>query len=101
MFRYSTVAGDAGWVGANYDGSTQSVTAKIADIAASTVYLLTIAVSGNGALVTYTIDANPPVTLSTNIATGNAMRILAGIIPQVSSTRNLDIRSEYLEVPVP
>lgn len=46
-FRFSTVAGDGGWVGVCRDGSTQSVTGTVAAIAASTLYKLKIRKSGS------------------------------------------------------
>ena len=46
-FRYSTVAGDGGWVGTTNDGATQTVTATVAAIAASTLYKLRIRKSGS------------------------------------------------------
>ena len=101
MFRYSTVAGDPGWVGANFDGTTQSVTANVANIAASTLYTLKIVVSANGTNVAYSVDGGTAVNLTTNIGTGVAMRISCTIVPQVAAARSLDVSSYYLEIPAP
>jgi hypothetical protein len=45
-FRYSTVAGDGGWVGSSRDGTTQSVTSTVAAIAVNTRYKLRVRKSG-------------------------------------------------------
>lgn len=65
MFRYSTVAGDGGWVGACRDGSTQSVTATVASIGASTRYKLKIRKSGS--TVFFSVNGGAETSHSSNL----------------------------------
>jgi hypothetical protein len=64
-FRYSTVAGDGGWVGVTRDGSAQSVTGTVAAIAASTFYKLKIRKSGS--TVFFSVNGGTEVSTSSNL----------------------------------
>lgn len=64
-FRFSTVAGDGGWVGVCRDGTTQSVTATVAAIAASTQYKLKIRKSGSS--VFFSVDGGTEVQQTSNL----------------------------------
>lgn len=64
-FRYSTVAGDTGWVGVTRDGATQSVTAQVAAIATSTRYKLKIRVSGS--TVYFSVNDGTEVSATANL----------------------------------
>lgn len=98
-FRYSTVAADPGWVGAAYDGTTQSVTANVAAIAASTIYKLTIQLTAAGTLASFSVNDGTAVTHATNLPASTAMQVSVVSYPQVAATRVLDVQSEYWELP--
>ncbi|MBL8162451.1 MAG: hypothetical protein JNJ61_10735 [Anaerolineae bacterium] len=66
-FRYSTVAGDPGWVGVCNDGTSQSVTALVGAIAVSTVYRLRIWYDPAEARVFFQVNDLPPVSHNTNM----------------------------------
>lgn len=70
MFRYSTVAGDGGWVGATRDGTTQSVTATVAAIAINSAYLLKIRVSSDGGTVYFSVNGGTEVSATANLPAG-------------------------------
>lgn len=82
-FRYSTVAGDGGWVGVNNDGTTQSNTATVAAIALSTRYKLRIRSTGSAA--NFSINGSAEISLGTNFPTG-ATRV--GLAETVYTTTN-------------
>lgn len=91
--RYSTVAGDGGWVGVCRSVATglQSVTATITGIAINTKYNINITVSGNGTLVTFTVNGNQQ-TLATNIPTG-VMHLFGTAVVRVSTANKiLDVK---------
>jgi len=64
-FRYSTVAGDAGWVGVTRDGTTQAVTAAVASIAVSTRYRLRVRKSGSTAY--FSVNGGTEVSQTSNL----------------------------------
>lgn len=64
-FRYSTVAGDTGWVGCARDGTTQSVSAQIAAIAVDTEYLLRMRCDGTSWYLS--VDEGSETTISSNV----------------------------------
>lgn len=64
-FRYSTVAGDGGWVGVTRDGTTQNVTGTVAAIGASTKYKLKIRKSGS--TVFFSVNGGAEVSTSSNL----------------------------------
>ena len=66
-FRYSTVAGDPGWVGVVRDGSTQTVTGIVAAIAVDTVYKLRTRKVGS--TVYFSVNGGAEVTATTNLPT--------------------------------
>jgi hypothetical protein len=68
-FRFSTRGPDPGWVGVNFDGTTQSVTASVAAIAASTKYDLRI--RSNGSQSFFSVNGGAEVGLATNFPTGS------------------------------
>lgn len=70
-FRFSTNAGDPGWVGQTHNTVSGSVTGKIADIAVNTRYELVFVISGNGSTVSFTVNGGAPVVLSTTMPTGD------------------------------
>lgn len=66
-FRYSTVAGDSGWVGATKDGTTQNVTSTVASIAANTEYLLKIRLTSTACY--FSVNGGTEVASSSNLPT--------------------------------
>lgn len=68
-FRYSTVAGDGGWVGVTNDG-TQAVTGTVAAIAASTFYTLRIWCTAVGT-VNFSVNGGTTVSTSTHVPTND------------------------------
>lgn len=64
-FRYSTVAGDGGWVGMSRDGTTHSVTAVVATIAVDTAYKLKIRKVGSS--VFFSVNGGTEVEKTTNL----------------------------------
>jgi hypothetical protein len=71
-FRYSTVAGDGGWVGVTYDG-TQAVTGTVSSIAANTRYALRIRkVSGT---VFFSVNGGTETSTSTHVPTNDVYRV--------------------------
>lgn len=68
-FRYSTVAGDAGWVGVTNDG-TQSVTASVASIAINTKYILRI--RRVGSTVYFSVNGGTEVSTTTHVPANDA-----------------------------
>ena len=64
-FRFSTVAGDAGWVGVTRDGATQATTAAVASIAVSTRYRLRVRKSGS--TVYFSVNGGTEVAQTANL----------------------------------
>lgn len=73
-FRFSTVAGDGGWVGVTRDGTTQSVTATVAPIAVSTRYKLTIRVKDSTVYFSVNDGAEVSTASSLPAATTNLVQ---------------------------
>lgn len=63
MFRYSTVAGDAGWVGVGKAGGAQAVSSTVANIAADTAYKLQIVFSSS--LLSFSVNGGAAQTVAT------------------------------------
>jgi hypothetical protein len=90
MFRYSTGVPDPGWVLAstNEDGAAyhQSVTAKVADIAASTAYKLRIRyIAGAlGSCKAYaSVNDGAEVLLTNNVGPGTSSNVTQSLVPYV------------------
>lgn len=68
-FRYSTVAGDAGWLPVTNDGATQSTATAIGTIAASTRYLLSIEVDDTNGIAYFMVnnDLTTRRSINTNL----------------------------------
>jgi len=92
-FRYSTVAGDGGWVGVNYDGTTQSNTATVAAIAASTKYKLRI--RSDGTQSWFSVNGGAEVNLNTNFP-GGTTRV--GTTAHIYTTANAAKVLEFCRV---
>lgn len=89
-FRYSTAAGDGGWVGYSSDGVSTSVTATVAAIATSTRYLLRIRVDESVPAVYFSVNNGTEVSLTTNLpAAGQALGYLLAFRNLVGADRRL------------
>lgn len=103
-FRFSTVAGDTGWVGVARDsGGGQSVTPMIKACTADTNYRFKIAVSGAGTLVTFTIndDTSTAQSLSTNMPpAASDLRPGCNVIPQTGANREIYAASIMVLTPL-
>jgi len=66
--RYSTVAGDTGFMPWTADGTTQTIGTVIAPIAASTIYSLKIVVAPGGASASMSINGGTPQTVAIGAA---------------------------------
>jgi hypothetical protein len=91
-FRYSSTAADPGWVGVccGATGAVQ-VTAKVADIAASTHYLLRIRFTNDGATAGFSVNGSAEVLLSTNLpANTTLMRLFQGLTQTAAQGRAWD-----------
>lgn len=103
FFRYSTSASDPGWVGICGDGTSQTVSAKVADIAVNTVYVLKIVVSGAGTSAAFSVyDSNnsqlgSTQTITANIPTGVAIGPNIGVTPTTSAQKNFGFAFYYGE----
>lgn len=88
-FRYSTAASDAGWVGCTRDGATQSVTAKIADIAGSTAYKMRMRY--DGANVYFSVNGAAEVSTAANLpAAAQGLRYSFRVFTQTGSSREFN-----------
>lgn len=81
-FRYSTSAGDGGWVGITYDG-TQAVTATVAAIAAATVYVLRVRKVGG--TVYFSVNGGTEVSTVSHVPVNN---VYAGFGGRVTALAN-------------
>ena len=88
-FRYSTVAGDGGWVGVTRDGATQTVSAAVASIAASTNYRLRIRIPEITSAF-FSVNGGAEVEVSANLpATNISLRWRVVVVTQTGATRDL------------
>src|SRR5262249_27074020 len=55
-FRYSSIAGDGGWVGVVRDGTTQSVSGTVATASGSTQYRLRIRISNTDSKIYFSVN---------------------------------------------
>lgn len=66
-FRYSTVAGDAGFVPVTRDGATQNVGASLGSIVADTVYRFRIRTLDSGVTWLFSINGGTETSVTTNV----------------------------------
>jgi len=93
--RFSTAAGDAGWVPWESNGVTQTVGASILAVAANTVYTVTIKLVGTA--VTYTINSSSGSATLPVGAQGVAMRFNAEVMALANATKLLDMSAIYAQ----
>lgn len=89
-FRYSTVVPDAGWIGVNFDGTTQATTSSLANIAASTEYKLRI--RSDGTQTWFSVNGGAETNLSSHFPSGTTrVAPLGFIINQNGSAHTLEV----------
>jgi len=96
-FRFSTVAGDAGWRPVVKDSTTQNTGAAIGTVAANTLYLLKLRLDTAAGIAYFTVKTSfaaawPTETqLSTNLpAAATDLGACVRVIPQAASIRVLN-----------
>lgn len=90
--RYSTVAGDGGWVGFTSNGTGNSgATSTVASIAIDTTYRLRVRFVRQGTPTCYfSVNDSTETSLTTNIfTTGSTFGIVLGFINTAASSRTL------------
>lgn len=96
LFRFSTVAGDGGWVGYTAKGASgpTHVSATVAAIAASTAYRLRIRFVRQGTpTVFFSVNDGTEVAMTADLpATGAAYFLTMGIIPQTNLLKQIGWR---------
>lgn len=76
-FRFSTVAGDAGWRGFYSDSaSSLTLTSSLLAVAASTIYDMRIKVSDDGTLITFTVNGVSDTLVPTSFTGANLTTLL-------------------------
>jgi hypothetical protein len=93
--RFSTAAGDAGWVPWTSDGTTQTIGGSILAVAASTVYTITMKLTGTA--IAYTINASTGTATLPAGAQGASMRFNAEVMALAASQKILDVTAIYAE----
>jgi hypothetical protein len=95
-FRYSTSAGDGGWIGACSDGNSanQQLTSQVAAIAINTRYEMRISI--NAGVISFTINGGAAQTLNTHVPTA-LMGLLINLTALVNSAKAVSIRAAYFE----
>mgnify|MGYP001584483838 CR=1 FL=1 len=90
-FRYSTVAGDTGWMGVNVNAGTQSATAStVGTFAASTEYNLRIRLDSATSTTYFSIDGGAETSLATNFPTAAAqLKFEIKLITQTTAARSI------------
>jgi hypothetical protein len=91
-FRYSTVAGDAGWVGACSTGSAQTVSASVGAIAAGTRYVLRVRTVPGVSAAYFSVNEGPEVAVTTNLpASSTALGACVLAITTTATAKNIAI----------
>lgn len=100
-FRYSTVAADTGWMAVAFDGTTQSAAALVAAIAANTIYILKIVITGGGTNAAFSVNGGTVVNVATNIPTGSASAgsVKVAVIPKAvgGTAKVINLYSTYIQ----
>jgi hypothetical protein len=87
-FRYSTVAGDPGWVGVTSDAASQTVSGIVAAIAASTDYRLRIRIES--ATAYFSVNGGDEVAVSTTMPDDSTiLRWAVAVVTQAASSREI------------
>jgi hypothetical protein len=100
-FRYSTSAGDPGWVGICCDGTVagnMQVSTWNVPIAASTRYALDITFSGGGTLATFSVNGVVAGTMTVRLPTGNVpITYKVQMQNLVAEAKHFDVGGFYAE----
>jgi hypothetical protein len=96
MFRYSTVAGDGGWVGVSSNGIAQSVTSTVATIATSTTYILDITVNSLSS-ISFSVNEGTPQEITTTISSGTNLVPWLSVETRSAATKSFFVSRLYLE----
>lgn len=98
-FRYSTVAGDAGWMGVTKDATTQATPVSTGvGVAVSTAYDLEIWVDSGNGVVYFSVNGSTPVSLSSNLPqTTTELGWMVTAITTTASAKTFDISRVYVE----
>lgn len=94
--RYSTGAGDGGWVPWTSDGTTQTIGSTITTVAVSTIYLLEIKVTATNS-VTLTVNGSSQTVAVPAGALGTGMRLNAQVTTTDTVSKTLDLSAHYAE----
>jgi hypothetical protein len=86
-FRFSTVAGDTGFVPVTKDATTQTTGSAMNAIAASTRYVLNVELTSSSAIFTIN-NGTPTVVLSTLPATATDLGVNLTFITQAATAKN-------------
>lgn len=98
-FRWSTVAGDVGWIPVLNDGTSQTNGTAIGTVAASTVYKLKFRVVSTNSLVYFSVNDSAEQSLSTNFpAAATEMGALCRCITTSAAIRLLNFSRFAVEV---
>lgn len=96
-FRWSTVAGEAGWIPVLRDGTTQSTGTAIGTVAASTTYKLRVRVDSGNARAYFSVNDGAEQTFGTNFPTiTNEVGLFVRCITTSAAIRLLNF--SYMEV---
>lgn len=98
-FRYSTVAGDAGWTPVTYDDTTQTVGTAIGPTpTADTIYRLRVWTVNGGATWKFSVDGGVEQNVSTNVPRlTEDMGWGCRVVNVTSSARNVGLVRVHLE----
>lgn len=96
--RYSTVAGDAGFMPWTADGTTQTIGTLIAAIAVNTIYTLTITVAPGGGSASISINGGTPQTIAIGAAAlGNAVKMSFVVTNTAAAAKIMDFTAMYAQ----
>lgn len=97
IFRYSTVAGDTGFIGISSDGSAQNVSGNLGTVSANTEYILQIEVtSTTTAVFTVVSPGGSTATATVSIKAGSLgvnMNMQGAVLTQTTATKFYDFNS--------
>lgn len=87
-FRYSSVAGDPGWVGVTRDGATQTVTGLVAAIATGTTYKLKVRWAGS--TVYFSVNGGTEVSATATLpSTGTGLVWYCHVFTNAAAAKSL------------
>jgi hypothetical protein len=90
-FRFSTIAGDTGWVPWTADGTTQTIGATCSPaMAANTTYILRCTVSVGAGTATMSVNGGPPVSVAIGAAAlGTAVGFMWDVITTATTVTHI------------